>query len=385
MLSAAGLICVETANRSSSDMQLCKQVSIEMPAFSSQECVSCTSVPVPEVPPHGARILVAYAGACYRLPDSAPCNADDECTERAPRSPANYGLRDGALFAGYEVSGIIEALGSKVDKNSDFSCGDRVIIFPYNGIPHGYAEYVAVPELNYLIRVPQSLPLSVAAMLPTGALLARNAVFTAHDCVQQLRASKAPGDRCRILIVGTGGLALWALRIASHHFKHVPYRDQVVISVASLRDDELYLAQSHGANVVQWKENLYESQIIERTLDACGGKVDIVIDFCPNLRSLQRHFNYLAPGGIVLISEETTDRLMPKFDADMPEEMCRRVHSIGEGTLEQLEDLLHLVATKQIEPPPHTVFSSDEAGEVIRKLCHSEIPGRAILRFHDVE
>lgn len=79
-----------------------------------------------------------------------------------------------------------------------------------------------------------------------GALLARNAVFTAHDCVQQLRASKAPGDRCRILIVGTGGLALWALRIASHHFKHVPYRDQVVISVASLRDDELYLAQSHG-------------------------------------------------------------------------------------------------------------------------------------------
>lgn len=55
-----------------------------------------------------------------------------------------------------------------MDKNSDFSCGDRVIIFPYNGIPHGYTEYVAVPELNYLIRVPQSLPLSVAAMLPTG-------------------------------------------------------------------------------------------------------------------------------------------------------------------------------------------------------------------------
>lgn len=80
----------------------------------------------------------------------------------------------------------------------------------------------------------------------TGALLACSAVFTAHDCVQHLRSVKAVGDRCRILIVGTGGLALWALRIATHHFRHEPYRDQIVISVASLRDDELYLAQSHG-------------------------------------------------------------------------------------------------------------------------------------------
>lgn len=39
----------------------------------------------------------------------------------------------------------------------------------------------------------------------------------------------------------------------------------------------------------------------------------------------------------------------------------------------------------QIEPPPHTVFPSDQAAEVVRKLASSEIPGRAILKFHDVE
>lgn len=39
----------------------------------------------------------------------------------------------------------------------------------------------------------------------------------------------------------------------------------------------------------------------------------------------------------------------------------------------------------QIESPPHSVFPFDEAQEVVRKLCQSEIPGRAILKFHDIE
>lgn len=38
----------------------------------------------------------------------------------------------------------------------------------------------------------------------------------------------------------------------------------------------------------------------------------------------------------------------------------------------------------QIEPPPHSVFPAEEACEVVRKLCQSEIEGRAILRFHSV-
>lgn len=39
----------------------------------------------------------------------------------------------------------------------------------------------------------------------------------------------------------------------------------------------------------------------------------------------------------------------------------------------------------QIEPPPHQVYPLDQASEVVRKLCGSEIKGRAILKFHDIE
>jgi hypothetical protein len=31
------------------------------------------------------------------------------------------------------------------------------------------------------------------------------------------------------------------------------------------------------------------------------------------------------------------------------------------------------------------VFPAEEASEVIQKLVHSQIPGRAILKFHDIE
>jgi len=49
-----------------------------------------------------------------------------------------------------------------------------------------YAEFIIVPELKYLVKIPDSISLSVAAMLPTGALLAMNTVFKAHEYVQNI-------------------------------------------------------------------------------------------------------------------------------------------------------------------------------------------------------
>lgn len=51
----------------------------------------------------------------------------------------------------------------------------------------------------------------------------------------------------------------------------------------------------HRVNVVQWNEDLYEEQLVERTKDACGGPVDIVIDFSATSRSIRRALKCLAP------------------------------------------------------------------------------------------
>ncbi|XP_076751114.1 death resistor Adh domain containing target isoform X1 [Xylocopa sonorina] len=381
--------------------KLCRQVSIESPSVAGREWVFSFDVPVPDVPAHGARIRVMCAGACYhprRSPSlssltsvsSASSLATDVSLEGDfPTSLPHHGVRDAALFPGYEVAGVIESLGADVPQDCGYTVGDRVILYPYEGIPNGYVEYLVVPDLKYLIKIPDNVSLSVAAMLPAGALLAMNTAFAAHEHVQALLKQRGENSVCKILIVGTGGLALWALRIAAYHFSNM--KDRVTITIASLKDDGLLMAQEfkrilspYRVNVVQWNENLYEKQLIERTMDACQGKVDVVIDFGTTSRSLHRSMQCLSKGGVVFVIKEVADRLLPKFSR-RAEEWQQSIKPVEPGTLEQLRELVQLVASGEIEPPPHTVYPAEEALDVVRKLCHSEIQGRAILRFYPAD
>ncbi|XP_045531406.1 uncharacterized protein LOC123718716 [Pieris brassicae] len=378
--------------------KLCRQVSIESPGPALRECVFSFDVPVPDVPMYGARIRVVYAGACYRAHrtrSASVCSTSSVSSIGSlsgelegfglhSTTPSHIGFRDGALFPGYEVAGIVDAIGKAAE--TDGICeGARIVLYPYEGVPHGYADFIVVPDFKCLVPVPDSLPLSVAAMLPTGALLATNTVYTAIDSLNKIIEGPNRKDKVTVLIVGTGGLALWALRIASHFFKQSPHHSKINISVATIKDEGFVLAkESEEVKVVQWSEDLYERQLIERTTDACGGPVDIVLNFGTTSRSLHRSLQCLAPGGLVLVTEDVGEKLLPKF-AKKAEDMNVSIVVVPNGTIEQLRELVQLVANGEIEPPPHSVFPADEAQEVVRKLCNSEIQGRAILKFHDVD
>nr|CAD7396521.1 unnamed protein product [Timema poppensis] len=99
---------------------------------------------------------VVCAGACYRIKRSPSLSSISSISSTSslsndfaqdltiggtgsipPQSPAHYGVRDGAIFPGYEVAGIVESLGEHVEKNSGFQIGDRVVLYPYEGVPHG--------------------------------------------------------------------------------------------------------------------------------------------------------------------------------------------------------------------------------------------------------
>lgn len=176
--------------------KLCRQLSIESPCVTGRECVFSFDVPVPDVPAHGARIRVMCAGACYHprrssltsVSSGSSLATDGSVESDYPMSMPHHGVRDAALFPGYEVAGVIESFGTDVRiEDCDLAVGDRVILYPYEGIPNGYVEYLVVDDLKYLIKIPDSMTLSVAAMLPAGALLAMNTVFAAHEHVQVKR------------------------------------------------------------------------------------------------------------------------------------------------------------------------------------------------------
>lgn len=228
--------------------QLCRQVSIESPGISAKDCVFNFEVPVPDVPLRGARIKVVCAGACYRMQrstsiSSISSNSSQSADEGAAySSPAHHGIRDGALFPGYEVAGVVDAIGVDIDDDGSIKVGQRVVLYPFDDVPHGYAEYMVVPEMKYLVPIPDNLSLSVAAMLPTGALLAKSAVIKAHKYVSELLMAN-PNRVCKLLIVGTGGLALWAIRIAYFHFHAADCKPNVHVTVASLKDEGFKLAK----------------------------------------------------------------------------------------------------------------------------------------------
>lgn len=164
--------------------KLCRQVSIESPSLagrgaSQRELVLNVIVPVPETPATGARIKVVYAGACYRRPrsaslcsqtsagaeltdslfalkqamlaEAAACGTVDITGGHAPsiaaqlEAPAaspstaalNHGVRDGALFPGFEVAGVIDQLGADVGESSGWKVGQRVCLYPFEEAPDG--------------------------------------------------------------------------------------------------------------------------------------------------------------------------------------------------------------------------------------------------------
>lgn len=80
-------------------------------------------------------------------------------------------------------------------------------------------------------------------MLPTGALLAMSSILSAQKIIDNLYKKRGDEKPIKMLIVGTGGLALWAVRIASQHFYTKDAQGRIELTVASLRDEGLELAK----------------------------------------------------------------------------------------------------------------------------------------------
>lgn len=118
--------------------KLCRQVSIESPGKAIKDCVFSFEVPIPDVPALGARIKVVCAGACYRMRRSPSISSISSTSSMSTEgnetsSPAHSGLRDGALFPGYEVAGVVDELGTDLSPNCGFKVGQRVVLYPYEG------------------------------------------------------------------------------------------------------------------------------------------------------------------------------------------------------------------------------------------------------------
>lgn len=187
-------------------------------ATSATEPLSKTTITRRSPGPHDVAFDIHYAGICH----------SDIHTVRAEWGTPNY-----PVVPGHEIAGVVTEVGSEVTK---YKVGDRVgvgcfvdscrecpsctagveqyctgsgTIFTYNGVGRdgeptqgGYSGAIVVDE-NYVLRVPDALPLEAAAPLLCAGI-------TLYSPLRHWKAG--PGSK--VAVVGLGGLGHMGVKLA---------------------------------------------------------------------------------------------------------------------------------------------------------------------------
>ncbi|OBH82009.1 alcohol dehydrogenase [Mycobacterium scrofulaceum] len=198
-------------------------------AASATEPLTKTTITRRDPGPHDVAIDIKFAGICH----------SDIHTVRGEWGEPHY-----PLVVGHEIAGVVTAVGPEVTKHK---VGDRVgvgcmvgscrecsscragleqycergMVGTYNAIDRdgtvtqgGYSQAIVVDE-NYVVRVPDALPLDKAAPL----LCAGITLFS------PLRHWKA-GEGTRLAIIGLGGLGHMGVKLGAAMGAHVTVLSQ---------------------------------------------------------------------------------------------------------------------------------------------------------------
>ena len=225
-----------------------------------------TTIERRDVGPADVLIKVAYAGICH----------SDIHTARAEWGDVHF-----PLVPGHEIAGTVEEVGSGVTR---YVVGDRVgvgcmvdscrecencrageeqyclerPVFTYGSIGRdgrwtdgGYSTHIVVDE-NYVLRIPDGLPLDVAAPLLCAGI-------TLYSPLHHWRA----GPDKQVAVVGLGGLGHMGVKIA-----HALGAEVTVLSRTGAKADD---AQALGA------DHFYATED-PATFSTLAGSLDLIVN-----------------------------------------------------------------------------------------------------------
>ena len=389
--------------------------------------------PLPAIPPEGALVKVHYCGMCHsdlHFVDGFYQLGDGKKLAFAKRPGYSY-----PIVPGHESSGVVAALGDSWT-NSEQPCpvavGDRVAVYSFVGCGEcpaclsgfdnscirakqramgfqtdgSMASHVAVPHVKFLVKVPASVDLRSAAVATCAGITAHSAVMKALPVVRQ--AMMSVEGQARVLIIGLGGLGLFAIQLANAVLGAL---GKVHIVAADISEEKLVTAQFIGAHAtVLWSASKGNDQngsspkakraqaadpergpgsmvdnevdvFAERTLEACGGPPHAILDFVGSSVTAQRALDVMLPGGILAVVGLFGGSI--KLELPLVILQSRTITGFHSGPLASLCEVLHLMERNEVHAPPVEEFSVHEANSALRKLRQGKLVGRAVLNMSE--
>jgi alcohol dehydrogenase len=276
---------------------------------------------------------------------------------------------------GHEIAGEVESAGPQ----ANVTPGAKVAIYPWIGcgrcpackageenictaprhlgitVDGGFATHVLIPHPRYLIDYAPLSPSYAGALMCSG--------LTAYAALKRLktRAARAP-----LLLVGLGGVGLMGLALARTLYGSAPY-------VADIDAKKREAALAAGA---QAAFDPADPGTRKALLKASGG-IYAAIDFAGSDTSLNFATGVLAKGGKVVVTGligggySTAVAMFPL--------KAMTIEGTQTGTLAEARELIDLVRTKNIAPPPIAERPLAQAQATLDDLRAGKIVGRVVL------
>lgn len=341
-------------------------------------------VSVPEPAGRGALIRVKAAGVCHT--DVHLIGGFYDLGEGRKMTMSERGISL-PITPGHEIAGTIEAFGpeARVDE-LQMTRGDEIVVYPWLGCGScrkcragleniceirprtlgifqdgGYAEYVSVPDIRYLVS------LKGTGIDPAHAAPLACSGLTTYSAVKKSRV----GASELLIVIGAGGLGTSAIQIAKK-------TTGAQVLVLDVDDEKLGLAREVGADVGLNSKTLSRKEIISRVRELNGGlAADAAIDFVGTPQTSALGFDLIGRGGRLV--------MVGLFGGEgrfsLPIFPLKSVEIAGNftGTLQDLADMVRLVSRGVVTPVVSEERPLDDANDVIARLASGTVRGRAVL------
>ncbi|MGA1797248.1 NAD(P)-dependent alcohol dehydrogenase [Sphingomonas sp. 4RDLI-65] len=230
------------------------------------------------------------------------------------------------------------------------------------GITHDgwLAERIAVPGAA-LVPVPEGVSDEQAILASAG--------LTAWNAVVEVGRVKA-GDV--VLALGTGGVSIYALKIA--------VANGACVAITSSSDEKLAFAKSLGADIlVNYRTTPdWAAEVMKQT----GGKgADIVVE-TGGQATLSQSIAAAAPNGRIVIIGALAGAAtggLPNYGAIIGKNLTLK--GIAEGSRAMLVRLLRAVEANTIMPVIDKVFAFDDAAEAYAHLKSGNHVGKVLIKL----